>query len=60
MPRILVIFGLAFILVSLLVRLLAVMVQAALPLGLLLLVVGAIWHLVGRAQKGSQADKPGS
>jgi Flp pilus assembly protein TadB len=50
-PRNLIIFGLALIAAAILFRLVALVIDIAIPAGLLLVAIGAIWYLVGRRKR---------
>lgn len=51
MPRNLIIFGLALIAAAILFRLVALVIDIAIPAGLLLVAIGAIWYLVDRPKR---------
>ncbi len=52
MARNLVVIGLALIAAGILVHLLAVAIQIAIPAGLLLMAIGIVWHVVESAKRG--------
>ena len=51
MPRNLIVFGLALIAAAILLQLVALVIEIAIPAGVLLIVIGAIWLLVGRSRR---------
>jgi hypothetical protein len=50
-PRTLIVFGLALIAAAILLHLVTFIIAIAVPAGVLLVVIGLIWHLVGRREK---------
>ena len=50
MARNLIIFGLALIAAAVLLKLVALILAVAIPAGILLVIIGAIWYLVGRSK----------
>ena len=51
MPRNLIVFGLALIAAAILLHLVTFIIAIAVPAGVLLVVIGVIWHLVGRREE---------
>ena len=51
-PTNLIIFGLALIAAAILVQLVAWVITIAIPAGILLVVIGVIWHPLGGSKKG--------
>jgi hypothetical protein len=49
MPRALIAFGLALIVAVVLLKLVAFVIAIAIPLGLLLIAAGVVWHLLQRS-----------
>ena len=54
MARNLMIFGLALIAAAILLTLVSLVIQVALPLGALLFIIGLIWHLLQPSDKKTQ------
>lgn len=50
MARNLIIFGLALIAAAILLKLVALIIEIAIPAGVLLVIIGVIWHLAGRSE----------
>ena len=54
-PKILIEFGLALIAAAVLLYLVRMIVEVAIPAGILLVIIGVIWHLMERSEKKASA-----